>query len=175
MSPSTVKITVVSIMLFITATGGFVFLLLQAQQQGEQLLAQLTTIDEQRAQEESYYRLQRIAEDSAEDRMQLNSYFFSSEGESVDFLNMVERLAPAAGVTLVVDTLSMVEDSEGGKQWVEIDFSFEGSRSRVQNFLIILEELPYVANIKRVEMVTSSQTKWQSKVTMQVQVLTYDE
>jgi|AntRauTorckE6833_2_1112554.scaffolds.fasta_scaffold03102_10 hypothetical protein len=175
MSPSTLKITVVSIVLFIVSTAAFVFMLIQSQQQGEQLVAQLTTLDEQRAQEESYYRLQRIAEESTADRAQLSSYFFSSESESIDFLNMVERLAPEAGVTLETDTLNLVEDAEDDKQWVEIGFSFEGSRSRVQNFLTILEELPYVTKIIRVNMVATSQSQWQSQVIMRVRVLTYDE
>jgi hypothetical protein len=68
-----------------------------------------------------------------------------------------------------------VEDAEDDKQWVEIGFSFEGSRSRVQNFLTILEELPYVTKIIRVNMVATSQSQWQSQVIMRVRVLTYDE
>jgi hypothetical protein len=87
----------------------------------------------------------------------------------------VERLAPEAGVSLETDTLNLVEDTENNKQWVEIGFSFEGSRSRVQNFLTILEDLPYVSKIKRVEMVATDQTKWQSQVVMQIRILTYDE
>jgi hypothetical protein len=152
-----------------------VFMLLQSQQQGEQLVAQLATLDEQRAQEESYYRLRRIAEESAADRTQLRSYFFSSESESIDFLNTVERLAPAAGVTLKTDSLNLIEDVKDGTQWVEIGFSFEGSRSRVQNFLTVLEELPYVAKIVTVSMTATNQSRWQSQVTMRVRVLTYDE
>lgn len=175
MSPFTIKITVVSIVLFIVSTGAFVLMLLQSQRQSEQLATQLETIDEQRAQEESYFRLQRIAEESATDRLQLSSYFFSSESESIDFLNMVENLAPETGVTLETDTLNLIEDAEDGKQWVEIGFSFEGSRNRVQNFLRILEELPYVAKIMKIEMSATSQSKWESQVTMRVRVLTYDE
>ena len=175
MSPSTIKITVVSVVLFIAATGAFVFMLLQSQQQSERLESQLATLDEQRSQEASYYRLQRIAEVSAADRAQLSSFFFASESESIDFLNTVERLAPEAGVSLETDTLNLVEDTENNKQWVEIGFSFEGSRSRVQNFLTILEDLPYVSKIKRVEMVATDQIKWQSQVVMQIRVLTYDE
>jgi len=175
MSPSTIRIIGISLVLFIAATGALAFMLLQSQQQGEQLVAQLATLDEQRAQEESYYRLRRIAEESADDRTQLRSYFFSSESESIDFLNTVERLAPAAGVTLKTDSLNLIEDAKDGTQWVEIGFSFEGSRSRVQNFLTVLEELPYVAKIVTVSMTATNQARWQSQVTMRVRVLTYDE
>jgi len=175
MSPSTIRIIVLSLVLFMVAAGAMAFMLLQSQQQGEQLVAQLATLDEQRAQEESYYRLRRIAEESADDRTQLRSYFFSSESESIDFLNTVERLAPEAGVTLKTDSLNLIEDAKDGTQWVEIGFSFEGSRNRVQNFLTVLEELPYVAKIVTVNMTATNQTKWQSQVTMRVRVLTYDE
>lgn len=165
----------ISLVLFIVATGAMVFMLLQSQQQGEQLVVQLATLDEQRAQAESYYRLRRIAEESADDRTQLRSYFFSSESESIGLLNTVERLAPEAGVTLKTDSLNLIEDAKDGTQWVEIGFSFEGSLSRVQNFLTVLEELPYVAKIVTVSMVARNQAKWQSQVTMRVRVLTYDE
>jgi hypothetical protein len=150
-------------------------MLLQSQQQGEKLVAQLTTIDEQRAQEESYYRLRRVTEESVDDRMRLSSYFFANESESIDFLNTVERLAPAAGVTLETDTLDLVEDVDTGKQWVEIGFLFEGSRDSVHNFITILEELPYMAKIVSVDMVAADQVKWQAQVSMQVRVLNYDE
>jgi len=175
MSPSTIKIIATAVTLFVISTGALLFMLFQSQQQGEKLVAQLATLDEQRAQEESYFRLRRIAEESTADRAQLNSYFFSSESESIDFLNRVEQLAPEAGVTLETDSLTLVEDAADQKQWVEIGFAFAGSRNRVQNFLTILEELPYVSKIVSVNMVTSNQTSWQAQVVMRVRVLTYDE
>lgn len=175
MSPSTIKITAIAVALFLVAAGSFVFLWFQTQQQGEKLIVQLDTISEQRAQEESYFRLRRVAEESADERAQLERYFFSGESESIDFLNMVETLAPAAGVTLETDSLTLVEDTEDKKQWVEIGFVFEGSRNRVQNFLTLLETLPFVTKIIAVDMVTANQTTWQANVTMQVRVLNYDK
>jgi len=175
MRPSTIRITVISIILFAAAAGAMTFMLLQSKQQGEQLIEQLVTLDEQRAQEESYYRLRRIADESADNRTQLRSYFFSDESESIDFLNTVEKLAPEAGVILKTDSLNLIEDAKDGTQWVEIGFSFEGSRSRVQNFLTILEELPYVAKIVTVNMIATNKTTWQSQITMRIRVLTYDE
>jgi hypothetical protein len=53
-------------------------------------------------------------------------------------------------------------------------FSFEGSRSRVQNFITILEELPYVLKVITVDIVAADQTRWQAQVTMRVRVLNYD-
>jgi hypothetical protein len=175
MSPSTIKITVISVVLFLIAAGGFVFMFIQTQQQGEELVAQLATLNEQRSQEESYFRLRRVAEESVTQREQLSEYFFSSESESIDFLNMVEEIAPAAGVMLETTNLDLIDDTDDGKQWIEIGFLFTGSRSRVQNFLSVLEELPYVNKITKVDMLAADQTKWQARVTMRVRVLNYDE
>jgi hypothetical protein len=88
---------------------------------------------------------------------------------------MVERLAPETGVTLETNSLNLVTEPESEKQWVEIGFSFAGSRNRVQNFLTILEELPYVTKIETVNMVASDQAKWQAQIIMRVRVLTYDK
>lgn len=177
MSPSTIKITILSVVLFALGVGVFAFMWLQTQKQGDLLIVQLETISEQRAQEEAYFRLRRTAEESVEQREQLNSYFFSEENdkESIDFLNMIEGLAPEVGVLLETNSLDLVTDKDDDKQWVEMGFSFVGSHSRVQNFLVTLEELPYVSKITMVDMVAVDQTKWQAKVTMRVRVLTYDK
>ena len=147
----------------------------QTQQQGEKLVSQLDTLNEQRAQEESFFRLRRVAEESAQERALLKSYFFSKESDSIDFLNMVEQLAPDVGVILETTSLNLVEDADDGKQWIEIGFLFDGSRSRVQEFLNTLEDLPQVSKIMKVDMLASDQTKWQARVTMRVRVLNYDE
>lgn len=175
MSPSTIKITTISVALFVVAAGAFAFMWSQAQHKGEELVSQLETLSEQRAQEESYFRLKRVAEESADDREQISSYFFSKESESIDFLNMVEKLAPEAGVTLETTSLNLVEDKDDNKQWVEIGFLFDGTRTKVQNFLFVLEELPYVSKITKVDMIAADRTKWQARVTMRVRVLNYDE
>ena len=175
MSPNTLKITVISVVLFVLAAGFFIFMWIQTQQQGEKLVVQLETLSEQRRQEEVYFRLRRVAEESSAERAQLNEYFFSGESESIDFLNMVETLAPAAGVSLNTNSLNLIEDTKDKRQWVEIGFIFDGSRNRVQDFITILEELPFVSKITMVDMIAADQTKWQARVTMRVRVLSYDE
>jgi len=175
MSPFTLKVTIVSSVLFLVGAGAFAFMWFQTQQQGELLVAQLNTLSEQRAQEEAYFRLRRVADESELERAELSGYFFSGESESIDFLNTVEKLAPESGVTLKTSTLELVTDTDDSKEWVEIGFEFDGSRSRVQNFLMILEELPYVSKITTVDTVAIDQNQWQAKVTMRVRVLTYVE
>lgn len=174
MSPSTIRTIIIAIVLFGLATAAFIFMWVQAQQQGEQLLTQLNTIGEQQAHEESYFRLRRVAEESGAQRAQLSDYFFASESESIDFLNTVEAMAPEVGVTLETNSLDLIEDTEDSQQWVEIDFSFSGSRSRVQKFLSLLELLPFVSKITTVSLVAVDQTIWQAEVTMRVRVLNYD-
>jgi len=175
MSPSTKRITSISLVLFLLAAAAFAFVFVQIQYQGEELSTQIAVLDEQRAQEESYFQLRRIAETSQVSRTQLESYFFSNESESIDFLNMIEELAPTTGVALNTTSLSLVDDEADSRQWIEVGFSFDGSLSKVQNFLTILEELPYVSKVVSVNMAAVTQAKWQAEVTMRVRVLNYDE
>ncbi len=174
MSQSTKRTIGIAIILFTLAVSVFGVMVYQVMARGERLVEQIATLEEQQAQEASYYRLQRIAEDSKADRDQVQSYFLQKESDSIDFLNHVESLAPGAGVVLETNELKLLTE-DGGANWIQATFSFSGSRFNVQNFIQALETLPYVVQLTNVKMEAQSSMLWQASVVMQVQVLTYDK
>jgi len=119
-------------------------------------------------------RDRRIAEETQEERLQLESYFLLKESDSIDFLNNIESIAPQAGVVLQTSSLDTVVDPSDNSQWIEVDFSFSGSRSRVREFVEVLEELPYVSRMMSLNVTMQNQGQWQAEVTMRVRVLAYD-
>lgn len=174
MSPSTIQNSVISLVVMILAALAFGFMVVQTDKQSKELVVQIQTLSTQRAQEESFFKLQKIAEDTKEERELLQSHFLLKDSESIDFLNNVESIAPRAGVSLQTSNLSSVIDSRDNTEWIEVDFTFSGSRKRVKDFVQILEELPYVARLMSVDLTASNQTEWKARVTMRVRVLAYD-
>lgn len=174
MSPVTIRNVIISLSALCVAVGVFGFMVYQTGVQGNKLTEQISTLEAQRSQEESFFRLQKTAEETKEERATLQSYFLLNESDSIDFLNNVETLAPAAGVELTTSNLQSVVDAEDDTQWIEVDFSFIGSRQRVRDFIKILEELPYVSRLTSIELALVSQSQWEAKVTVRVRVLAYD-
>ena len=174
MSPSTIRNVLISSVAMLVALGVFGFMVYQTDAQGEKLTEQIATLESQRSQEESYFRLQKTTEETKEERAKLQSYFLLNEGDSIDFLNEVESLAPQAGVSLQTSNLLSVTDETDDSQWVEVNFSFTGSRQRVRDFIEVLEEVPYVSRLMTVELASSGQAQWEAKVTMRIAVLAYD-
>lgn len=171
------KITAISLVLFGAAVGTFTFVLFQTQSQGEELVMQIEALDAQRAQEESYFRLLRVAEESRAKRELLQSYFLKSEGDSIYFINTVEALAPDMGVELDTsrNTLETVTDKSNKNQWVDVGVAFSGPEDNVRDFLVVLESLPYVSQIISVNLSAQNSALWKAEVILRVRIFAYDE
>lgn len=175
MSKSTKNIVLISVIIFIVAAVSLGAMAYQVNEQGNQLASHVATLQAESAQVESYNRLKKISEETTQDRKQLQSYFLEKESNSIDFLNMVESLAPQAGVQLNTEGLDVLDSDGSGAKWIEVSFVFSASRERVQNFVKVLETLPYVLRLTSVEMDGMSASEWEARVTMQVQILDYDK
>lgn len=175
MSKKTLSTFIVSTILFLIAVVGISVMIYQVNEQGKQLSIQVETLEKKNAQEDSYFKLQKLSDETEEDRLVLSSYFLAQESNSIDFLNTVESLAPSAGVVLKTESLNVEDSKTDGLNWVEATFSFSGSRERVKNFIEVLETLPYVSRVTSVRMSAVSGSEWRAQVTMKVQVLNHDE
>lgn len=177
MSASTKRMVVIALILILVAATVFGLMLHQVIAQSERLYEQISMLEIQNAQEESYYRLLRTAEDSAGDRRLLQQYFLERESDSIDFLNYIETLAPSAGVIIAGEktTLDVVKEKDGTTSWVTASFAFSGTRHNVQNFIQILETLPYVSRSTQVAMQVRAANNWEANVTIQVRVLAYED
>lgn len=175
MSGGTKKNIVVASVLVVIAAAVFGFMFYQISVQGTTLGTQVTALREEQAQEANYLRLQRIAEESVADREELRSYFLTRESDSIDFLNMVESIAPQSGVTLRTSGLETISDPVDKSNWIQVTFAFSGSRSSVQNFIETLENVPYVSKLMSVDISARSSTDWHANVVMRVRILGYDQ
>ncbi|MCA9361834.1 hypothetical protein KC906_00520 [Candidatus Kaiserbacteria bacterium] len=170
MSNSTKRNIVLAAVLMIASIAAFGFMVYQVLGQGEQLNALVANRDRYDAQKDTYNQLQRQAEETLAERQQLEAYFLKNEGASIDFLNAVEGLAPQIGVALETTALTLLIEEDKTK-WVKASFKFSGSRAAVQQFIQLLETLPYIQRISSVDVDAKSATEWQADVTMQVRII----
>jgi hypothetical protein len=164
---------VIAIILISVTVSIYGFMVYRVFDQGSELSSQVQVLAEQQSQESSYLKLKRQSEETAVDRDELRSHFLLRESDSIDFLNLVEDLAPEAGVYLKTNNLEEVVSGE--ENWVQAEFSFSGTRENVQRFIEILETLPYVQKLTAIDLQSRAANDWQANVTMQVRVLAYDE
>lgn len=175
MSKKTLQnLIIASVVLFISL-GAFVYMLYEIEAKGDLLSKQIDTLGAERAQEDSFYRLERTAEESAADRELLNSYFLRQESDTIDLLTQIESLAPQIGVALKTEGLQKVTDKATGANWIEINLSFSGEEAQVDRFVKTLEHLPYLLKITSLDLSAQSSTLWNAKVTLKVFVLNYDK
>lgn len=174
MSPSTKRTMVIAVLLIALASMVFGVIAYQVVAQGKRLTEQMATVAAQRAQEVAYNRLVGQAEDTADEREQLRGFFLQRDDDSVDLLNEVETIAPLAGVELETNQLDVIKDKSSNSEWIQVTFSFTGSRVNVQNFIQVLETLPYVLRLTGLDMSALPNGSWQARVTLQVRVLAYD-
>jgi Tfp pilus assembly protein PilN len=175
MSKKTLRNLIVSSMLLLLATAAVAFLLFKIYQQGTLLVQQIETIRAERSQEDTFYRLQRVAEESIGDRQAVGSYFLREESDTIEFLTQIESLAPQAGVVLKTEGLEKKTDKATNVQSIDVTISFSGSEDNVETFMRMLENLPYLLKVTSLDMSAQSSTLWQAKVTLRVQLLPYDK
>lgn len=174
MSKSTKRIVIISLVFALLSVGAFTVMVFTVVAQGESLTKQITALAEQTAQESSYHRLVRQAEETAEERTKLQEYFLEQEGESIDFLYYIESvIAPQVGVTLETNKLELL-NKEPDEAWLSVSFSFSGTREAVQRFVQVLETVPYVQRLVELQMEQQSSMLWQATVTIEVRVLAYE-
>ncbi len=174
MSKRTITNFIIAIIFLCVAGGVFGFMVYRVTNQGVLLQEQIIALQTQQAQESSHLRLQRLADETAAQRASLSQYFLARDSDSIDFLNVVETLAPRLGVALTTSGLNEFVDGETQTKWINISFTFLGGEQEVKSFLKVLETLPYVLRVISAEVEAKSPTQWQVDVTMQVQVLSYE-
>jgi len=175
MSKSTLRNLIIAIVLAAISSGVFGLMVYYVFDKGGKLAGQIEVLEASNAQEASFIKSQRLAEDTQVERALLQSYFLARASDSIDFLNKVEALAPTLGISLETKGLENIVDETNNSEWIEAGFSFSGSRDNVQKFIKVLETLPYVARVNEVMLVSKTTTQWTAEVTMQVKVLAYDE
>jgi len=170
MSAATLRKLIISFLMLLIASAIFSYMMYRVDTQGEKLVAQIDALAKQNADEALYLKLQRLEEDTTDTREALKRNFLSDDSDSIDFLTLVESLAPRMGLVNKTSGLDNITNPDGTK-WVKATFTFSGSRDNVQNFIKVLESLPYVLRLNEVSLSAQSSVDWKASVTMQVQIL----
>lgn len=175
MSPSTIRNIIIALIIFSLAGASAWWMVYQLSVKGDELGKQVETLQEHRAQEASYYRLQKTYIESKEDREELMNLFVLSEGDSIDFLNEIEALSVKIGLSLKTNGVKTLKDEEDDSEWIEIGYEVEGSRERIKRLVQILEQIPYVSRVLSLDMKSISKTEWKADVVLRVKILAYEE
>jgi len=175
MTRLTIRNLILATLFLISMIGGFLFMLSRISAEGTLLREQVAAMNAEQAQRDALNRLERMADESTDDRASLVSHFLQQESDSINFLNQIESLAPSAGVSLQTDSLQKITDPETSSTWIEVGFTFSGSKENVQKFVSVLEHVPYLSHITSLKLAARSSTNWQARVTMRVYVLSYDK
>ena len=173
MSRTTLSTLTFSLVCLAVVVAGFAFMLYKVHSKELILQTQLNTLSEVTRREDSFYKLQRLAEESKGDRELLSTHFVKQESDSITVLNWIEGLAPQAGVYLETKGLQKITEAETNTDWIEASFTFSGERAEVERFIAILERLPYLSYITSVSQTARSSNNWEAKVTLRVYLFTY--
>ncbi|MEY2665529.1 MAG: hypothetical protein RLZZ480_634 [Candidatus Parcubacteria bacterium] len=169
MSRITLQHLIVALSLLIVSGTFFGYALYEVRDNGKTLSEQVTVLAKEQAQEDSYYRLQGIFERTKDDRAKINNYFLGQGSETIDFLNRVETLAPQAGVNLKIDSLDEVKEKKTGEtKSIDVRVTFTGRRANVEQFVKILERLPYFSQVTAVSLRARASDDWQASVSMKI-------
>lgn len=174
MTKSTVRnfiIALVTLIVSFVLLGGVLF---EIERKTHVLQGQLTSIEAENKRESDFYTLEKQAKESVEQRQAVQSYFLPKSSDSIDFLNRVEQLAPQSGVSLETDALEESVDKKTKQKYIEAQFSFSGTKTAVEQFIEILEALPYVAHITGVSLGKQPGGVWEARVTMRVFILNHE-
>lgn len=168
----TLRNLIIALVLFTGVVGSVLFGFLEIMSNSTKLEQQIAAVAAQNEQEEELLRLQKLATNSETDRTELASYFLLRESDSISFLSKIETLAPSVGVQL--QTVALEQVTADQKEWIEVDFLASGTRIDVLNFVQILEIIPFVSRLTFVDLKQTSSNEWQANMTIQVQLLTYE-
>ena len=174
MTRSSVRNFIIALLTLIVSLGALAFMIIEIEKMSGVLQAQLTSIEAENKRESAFYTLQKTSEESASDRADIEKYFLSKSSDSIDFLNRVEQLAPQKGVTLETEALEESADPKTKLKYIEAKFIFSGTEKGVEEFIEILEVLPYVASLTSVSVNEQALDRWQAKVTMRVFIINYE-
>ncbi len=141
--------------------------------ESEELSEQIEAIAVDQSQQVAFTRLQKLMQETADDRSELQSYYLSSQSDSIDFLNYIEQLAADRGVAIETRNPTEVERETGGT-YLSVGYTISGGLTQVESFIQLLETIPYVSELTSVRLVRQSPVVWEADVMIDVAVLSYD-
>jgi prolyl-tRNA synthetase len=137
---------------FFVLVATFAYALYMVRSQGSALDSLREQIAEDTAKDAAYNSIVRITESSKLNRAELEEYFIT-EKDTIRFIAELEDRAARVGVTFETTELSTPEPVVAPDattpvlRTLEVGCKFTGSEAAVKQFLVILENIPYHAEI----------------------------
>ena len=138
-------IFVLTLAYFIVASVGLGWVGYEVNQVGNELENYVTVIANKSAQEQKYAELSDLVEKTEIERKTLEKYVLTEE-KTITFLSEIEKIGVEQGVTLITNSLKVVENPDTYNQ-LTVNFSVEGDEKLVFRMMQILESVPYHSEI----------------------------
>lgn len=175
MSKTTLQHLIVSTIALLFAIGILGYAIFRIYNEGILLRNQVDVLQKEQAHQNSYFKLQKTAEDSKVQREALETYFLKQSSDSIDFLNQIEALAPTMGVILKTDSLEETADKKSGAKSIDVKFTCNGGRNAVERFVSALEHIPLLSQMTAVSVTARSEGDFEAKIAMKVFIISYAE
>jgi hypothetical protein len=151
-------------------TSAFAFFFYKISQQGLQLQEQIAFLQESRTKESSYFRLNKLAQETEVKRNLLTEPFFNEEGDSIIFLGEIESLATALGLDLETESLEKVVNKDTNEEKIKITFSYAGKKDTVLNFSKLMEVIPYHSSVESLDLKSVGDNNWNGELTILITI-----
>lgn len=141
---------------------------------GDVLKENIALVEQHDAREQAYRQLIRTIELSVDKRAALDQLFLT-EDRTIDFLAELEQVAVTFGIEMKTTGLELKPADDTGFAELNVRVALKGSHTQTQQFLKLLETLPYHAAITGVNLRhTGDGDRWESDVQLQVTSLPHD-
>ena len=146
----TKQLFILATILLLAALAAYGALFVFIQNANQDISALESSIGVRGKQEMNLRSIQTIAEDTLEERTQLDSYFVSPDAV-VDFIETIEQLAIPTGTsieTTAVEEHSELESAEA-HSFLRMQFTVRGSWQEIFHLLALIETLPFYIEVEK--------------------------
>lgn len=124
------------------AVGGYAWVTVVLEEQGEKLQEQMLTIANQQAFEARFDELSKMVNETESERSQLAGYILKDDADTITLLSKFDDIAAKQNVDLKTSQLT-VEEQKGPYNLLKLSYSLEGSETSVRRMIQLFETVPY--------------------------------
>lgn len=161
-----IVLSIILLLLIVT----FVITFIQLLSSGDKLTGEIETLKERNSKEASFNRINALVQETVDERGEIDALFFADESDSITFLNEIEKLAKENNLNLETKSLATVLAEDNGTELVKIDFSFSGTRTQIDAFTTLLENIPYHSMLDTLSLRNNQGDNWTGAVTLLVTI-----
>lgn len=147
----------------------YTLFVLEIRQQAALLESQLEALTKDQEGEQQLIAVKKLINDTRIERERVASYYLQSTSDSIVFLNYIEQLAQDSNLDL--ETVRAVDTEQNEQTVLQVTYRIQGSLAPVEQFIMVLETIPYVSEVVSVTLEQQSGLLWQADVQIDVPVL----